>query len=166
MHIRTKGRIAGLAFLAATSLMAEAAPTPLPAMPQVFENTPAEAAASLDLFLAHALDARGHSRPGTGLKVVFQMLDGRSETIWLDKFARVPKGFTGTLADNPALLPGNRGDRVVFARDAIRDWHLTGADGRIHGAFTTRNALARMSPDHARAVQSTLASSPLPPGWR
>lgn len=166
MHIRTKGRFAGLAFLAATGLMAEAAPTAPPTLPRVPDTAPAEAMQSLDLFFAHALDDRGNSRPGTGLKVVIQSLDGRSEALWLASFARGPDGFSGILADSPAAVPGDRGDSVAFTRDAIRDWHLTSADGRIHGAFTTRGALARMTPEQARALRDSLAPSPLPAGWQ
>ena len=173
MHARTKGRLAGLAFLLATGLMANAGPASEAADPVIdfarHDGTMIAAqnaaGASLQRFLDAALDGDGASRPDTGLKVAFQTPEGRTEVIWVAPFVQNEAGFTGLLANEPMYLPHASGDLVSFAPDAIRDWYLLGEDGRMYGSFTTRVMLARMSPARADAIRNYLSEAPLPDTW-
>lgn len=173
MHARTKGRLAGLAFLLATGLMANAGPASEAGDPVIdyalHDATMTEAqnaaGASLHQFLNAALDGEGASRPDTGLKVAFQTADGRTEVIWVAPFVRHEDGFTGLLANEPMYMPNAAGELVTFAPDAIRDWYLLGEDGRMYGSFTTRVMLARMSPARADAIRNYLSEAPLPDTW-
>jgi uncharacterized protein YegJ (DUF2314 family) len=173
MHARTKGRLAGLAFILATGLMANAGPasesrdTVIDYALRDSTMSAAETAASASLgrFLDVALDDTGTSHPDTGLKVAFQTAEGRTEVIWVAPFVRDETGFAGLLANKPAYMPNAAGDLVAFGVDDIRDWYILGEDGRMYGSFTTRVMLARMSPARAEAIRGYLSEAPLPASW-
>jgi uncharacterized protein YegJ (DUF2314 family) len=173
MHARTKGRLAGFAFLLATGLMANAGPASEAGDPVIdyalHESTMTAAqnaaGASLQQFLNAALDRDGTSRPDTGIKVAFQTDEGRTEVIWVAPFVRHENGFAGLLANEPMYMPNAAGELVTFSPDAIRDWYLLGEDGRMYGSFTTRVMLTRMSPARADAIRNYLSEAPLPDSW-
>lgn len=173
MHVRTKGRIAGVAFLVVNAVMANAGPAVVTADPVIghaardthMNTAQRDARNSLGAFLAAALDDTGTSLPDTGLKVAFQTPAGLTEVIWIARFKQDGNGFTGHLANRPMHMDGAAGDPVSFDRGAIRDWFLIGDDGRMYGSFTTRAMLPEMSPEAVRSVQALLSPAPLPAGW-
>ncbi|MBT8423907.1 MAG: hypothetical protein KJO67_02940 [Silicimonas sp.] len=162
MHIRTKGRLAGLAFLAATSLVAEAGPAPqtLAASPYgatldaALDAAATQAQTSLPIFIRHAFDGAGNARQGAEIKVIYQDADGLDRQAWLPASSLIDGRIT-------TVLPGAT-SRTVLARSAIRDWSLTSHDGRLFGAFTTRAALATTDHDSRHAMHRLLMENPLP----
>lgn len=79
------------------------------------------------------------------IKVRFETPTG-GEYIWLTDIAKVNGHYKGVVSDSPRVAKQVRqGDTVVIAEPDIADW-MYGYDTVVHGAFTTRVILSRMTP--------------------
>lgn len=93
------------------------------------------------------------------VKVAIPHDEGR-EHIWMRLTGMDGETFVGTISNRPVHIDGlGVGDRYRAGPDMISDW-LYHADGRMHGSYTTRVALKRLSPQQVRELGLNLA--PLP----
>lgn len=180
MHIRTRGRIAGLAMLGAAFIATNAFPSTGPvnasadATVVMVSDTDLRMNAAQDAalehfsrFLDHVLEPGGQARADAAVKVALPLDgDAGTEVIWVTPFARQDGLFIGALANAPQFLSGlAAGDLVSFDATQIRDWSFHGPDGRIYGSYTTRVILADLEPARAHQIRALLSSTPLPPDW-
>ncbi len=152
MRIKTKARFAGFLWLFALGYMAS---PPLAvsyaSQPDRFRNLDVSGASqsaqdTFATFKAYAFDP-AHPASATQVKL---RVDGR--TLWL----------TPISGNGPHLyaVVDNRAVRIEPAN--VRDWSLTGPDGRLYGNFTTREALVLADGAHASAMARSLSRDPLP----
>lgn len=126
-----------------------------------------EARATLDQFLANGFDGAGRGLESASFKVAFPVDGGgvTREHIWVGDLALDGDGFTGRLANEPNFMPGlSLGSPVSFDRTMISDWGIFGG-GKLHGHYTTRIVVTRMSAAQAAQYKALLAANPVPQGW-
>ena len=180
MHIRTRGRIAGLAMLGAAFVATNAFPSTGPvnaAAPDkvvMFTDGDARMNAAQNAalkhfsrFLEHVLNDNGQARPDAAIKVALPLEgDAGTEVIWVTPFARNDGLFIGALANEPRFLSGlAAGDVISFDGSQVRDWSFYGPDGRMYGSYTTRVILADLDPSRAEQLRALLSLEPLPSDW-
>ena len=180
MHIRTRGRIAGLAMLGAAFIATNAFPSTGPVNASTgdavvtFSENDARMSAAQDAalkhfsrFLDHVLDDSGQARSDAAIKVALPLEgDAGTEVIWVTPFARQGSLFIGALANEPRFLTGlATGDVISFDAGQVRDWSFYGPDGRMYGSYTTRVILADLEPSRAEQLRALLSHDPLPPDW-
>jgi uncharacterized protein YegJ (DUF2314 family) len=79
------------------------------------------------------------------IKVKFSAPDGGNEYIWLTDIWKKEGRYWGVMSDTPKLaLQVKLGDSVEIKNKDIVDW-MYGTDTVIHGGFTTRLILSRLS---------------------
>ena len=161
MHVRTKGRLAGLAFILVSSLTATAEPLPVVTPSPVSGAVNPEATATLDLFLLHALKDDAES----GVKVEFQSVSGHREVLWVTSLVRTDVGLVGWVSHAVPAIGLQADAPVTIPKSAIRDWYVTAQDGRSYGAFTTRAAMDDLPAAYAAMVTETLMPNPIPDTW-
>lgn len=160
MQVQRQGQavLRGLGFLGA-ALMA------LPATAQVIDfrssdremnRAIAEARKTLPDFVALY-------RAGTGerhaVKVAIPYDRGR-EHIWMNLTAVEGDVFIGKIANDPVHLDNlNRGDSYRAGSATVSDWNYM-AGGQMHGSYTTRVAIRKLTPTQVRELGLKLA--PLP----
>lgn len=128
---------------------------------------------SLPAFLSRVLSANTKAPSHVTLKVALQTTKRAqretgvtTEVIWVDSIRRKGDRFTARLANAPNMLGKLRlGDTVSFSQEQIRDWGMTGADGRLVGHYTTRVVAGRLDPAQAAQIRGLLSPSPLPDAW-
>lgn len=125
----------------------------------------AEARATLDLFLTHAITPQGQGIPTAMLKVAFPAQSrGGDEIIWVEALSRTATGFGGYLANQPVDMgPLRHGDYVEFGAQQINDWGLDAPSGQLYGHFTTRVIAAIPGNAH---IWDLLVPDPIPTDWR
>jgi uncharacterized protein YegJ (DUF2314 family) len=179
MHIRTRGRIAGLAFIACAFIATNAVPSTGPARASGGDPRDALTADRTDVnyaqtlarqhlsrFFEHVLAHDGNARADAAVKVAIPVGKSRSELVWVTPFARVDDGFVGVLATAPeALTDLDTGDLVTFGQDQVRDWSFHGPDGKLYGSYTTRVMLATINSAQAAEIATLLSDDPLPSDW-
>lgn len=180
MHIRTRGRIAGLALLCAAFVATNAFPSTGPVSAAtsdtvvMFSESDARMNAAQDAalthfsrFLDHVLEASGQARADAAIKVALPLEgDAGTEVIWITPFAERDGLFIGALANEPRFLTGlTAGDVVSFDASQVRDWSFYGPDGKMYGSYTTRVILADLEPDQAAQIRALLSTQPLPSDW-
>ena len=180
MHIRTKGRIAGLAMLGAAFLATNAFPGNAPVNAAVredvllFSDGDARMNAAQDTaqqhfsrFLDYVMDDQGRARADAAVKVALP-LEGEAgtEVIWVTPFASRDGKYIGALANEPHFLTGlAAGDVIAFDGTQVRDWSFYGPDGKMYGGYTTRVILADLTPAQAAQIRALLSTDPLPTDW-
>lgn len=95
------------------------------------------------------------------LKVAVPNASGGSEHIWMGQFAVVEADkIVATVHNRPEDVPGLQlGDIYEFSPDQISDWSYM-KDDKLHGGYTIRVILGRMSKDEA--ARFGLDFAPLP----
>ncbi|MBY6162205.1 DUF2314 domain-containing protein [Mameliella alba] len=129
----------------------------------------AEARKSLPAALAATEKRNGWFSPSLALYVaVFvNAPDKPIEFVWVDNIRREGKGYRGTLASHPRLMPGKRlRTRIQFLNPQIADWAVQAEDGRYYGYFTTRARLPGIEEPLASELRALLVGSPVPALWR
>ncbi|MBI5129168.1 MAG: DUF2314 domain-containing protein [Rhodopseudomonas palustris] len=123
----------------------------------------AKARATLPDFLAKAARPRINQRT-FALKVEVRLADGRSEFLWVTRFANQGDDFIGVVDNEPRLVPTlKRGGYLVFKRDEIADWLYLEGD-RMVGNFTLCAMTAAVPEDRRIArEQFGLACDDAPP---
>lgn len=180
MHIRTKGRIAGLAMMSAAFLATNAFPSTGPVRTStgedvvVFSDDDLRMSTAQDTaqkhfsrFLDHVLNDQDQARADAAVKVAVP-LEGEAgtEVIWVTPFARRDGLFIGALANEPRFLTGLvAGDVIAFDGGQVRDWSFYGPDGKMYGSYTTRVILADLAPEQAARIRALLSTNPLPSDW-
>lgn len=180
MHIRTKGRIAGLAIFGAAFLATNAFPSTGPVSAATGDDVvlysggddrmiAAQDAAQkhFSRFLDHVLNDLGQARADAAVKVAIPLEgDAGTEVIWVTPFAIRDGLFIGALANDPHFLTGLfAGDVIAFDGNQVRDWSFYGPDGKMYGSYTTRVILADLTPNHAARIRALLSPDPLPSDW-
>ena len=91
--------------------------------------------------------------PGTdSIAIKFPL--GGWEHIWV-RNVRFSNGvFTGILDNVPLQKDWSRGDPVTVPMEDVSDWGYFGADGMMHGHYTTRVILPKIDPQTAAAIRS------------
>ena len=102
-------------------------------------------------------------RAGTGerhaVKVAIPYDRGR-EHIWMNLTAVEGDVFVGRIANDPVHLDNlNRGDSYRAGSAMVSDWNYM-AGGQMHGSYTTRVAIKKLTPTQVRELGLKLA--PLP----
>ena len=102
-------------------------------------------------------------RAGTGerhaVKVAIPYDRGR-EHIWMNLTAVEGDVFIGRIANAPVHLDNlNRGDSYRTGSAMVSDWNYM-SGGQMHGSYTTRVAIKKLSPTQVRELGLKLA--PLP----
>ena len=93
------------------------------------------------------------------VKVAIPYDRGR-EHIWMNLTAIEGDVFTGRIANDPVHLDGlNKGDSYRAGSAMISDWNYMSA-GQMHGSYTTRVAIKKLTPTQVRELGLNLA--PLP----
>lgn len=122
------------------------------------EKAIADARASLDYFLDLAAKPPADTA-GYALKVAVRDGD-KVEHIWLTPFRQDESKFVGMVNNDPELVKNVKaGKPFAFGRDDISDW-MYQKDGKLHGGFTTRALIARMSEAEAAPYRAMLADDP------
>ena len=118
------------------------------------------ARATLDDFL-NLIQTGGFGGSDPSVKVAVPYGADNREHIWMGDFQMAADGsFEATVANAPVNISGmNLGDRYAFNRDQISDW-MYFDNNKIHGAYTLRAMLPRMSAEQAAGFREALA--PLP----
>lgn len=104
-------------------------------------------------------------RSGTGerhaVKVAIPYDDGNArEHIWMDLTAVEGDVLVGRIANDPVYIDGLGNGDVYRAPSAmVSDWNYR-SGGLMHGSYTTRVAMKKLSPDQLRRLDFKLA--PLP----
>lgn len=63
--------------------------------------------------------------------------DKAAEMLWVRQVTTTPKGFRGTLDEEPALNEAlHKGSIVDVKTEDVRDWAILKSDGTTEGAFT------------------------------
>lgn len=101
-------------------------------------------------------------RPGSTYAVKMQFEDnGEFELMWINDVSFDGAQFSGVLDSSPQVVTNvKRGDRGTVARDEVRDWLITDADGSLRGGYTIRAMLPSMDPEQRAAFTPLLR--PLP----
>ncbi|WP_322517805.1 DUF2314 domain-containing protein [Rhodopseudomonas palustris] len=111
----------------------------------------AKARATLPDFLAKAARPRINQR-NFALKVEVGLADGRSEFLWVTRFANQNDDFIGVVDNEPRLVPNlKRGGYLVFKRDEIADWLYLEGDRMIGNA--TLCAMTASVPEDRRLAR-------------
>ncbi len=102
-------------------------------------------------------------RAGTGerhaVKVAIPYDRGR-EHIWMNLTAVEGDVFIGKIANDPVHLDNlNRGDSYRAGSAMVSDWNYM-SGGQMHGSYTTRVAIKKLTPTQVRELGLKLA--PLP----
>lgn len=102
-------------------------------------------------------------RAGTGerhaVKVAIPYDRGR-EHIWMNLTAVEGDVFVGRIANDPVHLDNlNRGDSYRAGSAMVSDWNYM-SGGQMHGSYTTRVAIKKLTPTQVRELGLKLA--PLP----
>ncbi len=93
------------------------------------------------------------------VKVAIPYGNGR-EHIWMNLTTVEGDIFTGLIANDPVHLDDlSKGDSYRAGNAMISDWNYM-AGGQMHGSYTTRVALKKLSPGQVRELGLNLA--PLP----
>ena len=80
------------------------------------------------------------------IKVRFATPSGNDEHIWLTDITKVNGHYKGIVSDSPYEATQIREGDTLMINDAdITDW-MFGDDTLVHGAYTTRLILSRMTP--------------------
>ena len=95
------------------------------------------------------------------LKVAVPNSEGGAEHIWMKPASLDdPDKFVAIVDNRPAKVPSLQlGDFYEFSADQISDWSYV-KDGKLHGGYTIRVILGRMSKDEADQFKIDFA--PLP----
>lgn len=163
MHAKKIGRLAGLSFILANAVIANAHPVAPAVYAEADERANlasayAAASGTLDRFLSHVIDGTGHALPEIGLKVEFPNTDGTTRMAWISPFTITETGFRGRPQDAPE-------SQLDFDRSAVRDWYVIGDDGLMYGAYTTRSLLTEDATTAALQLRKILSPVPLPATW-
>jgi hypothetical protein len=67
------------------------------------------------------LGERKSLRPGDYAKIIFKPARGFPERMWVKVVERTDPGYTGTLSNTPAFMPGDMGHIVTFEPKHIID---------------------------------------------
>lgn len=133
------------------------------------DNSADEMAAAIqrakDTF-AHYLDRQkqeGLRYDSFAVNVALPTKDGGFENIWVRNIKPAGSRYSGTLANHPYNLRGDKsiGDRVQFSKSSVVDWTYSDM-GRMRGHFTTRLLIQRMPKEKAEAIRRTLHPEPMP----
>ncbi len=93
------------------------------------------------------------------VKVAIPYDRGR-EHIWMNLTAVEGDVFIGKIANDPVHLGNlNRGDSYRAGSAMVSDWNYM-SDGQMHGSYTTRVAIKKLTPTQVRELGLKLA--PLP----
>lgn len=103
-------------------------------------------------------------RSGTGerhaVKVAIPYDGNAREHIWMDLTAIEGDVFVGRIANDPVYIDGlSNGDAYRAPSAMVSDWNYR-SGGLMHGSYTTRVAMKKLSPDQLRRLDFKLA--PLP----
>jgi len=116
----------------------------------------AEARKTLPDFVALYRSGKGERH---AVKVAIPYDRGR-EHIWMNLTAVEGDVFTGRLANDPVHLDSlNKGDSYRVGTAMISDWNYM-SGGQMHGSYTTRVAVKKLTPGQVRELGLNLA--PLP----
>ena len=116
----------------------------------------AEARKTLPDFIALYRAGKGERH---AVKVAIPYDRGR-EHIWMNLTAIEGDVFVGRIANDPVHLDGlNNGDGYRAGSAMISDWNYMSA-GQMHGSYTTRVAIKKLTPTQVRELGLNLA--PLP----
>lgn len=163
MHVKTRGRLAGLVALLVGSFAGGTGTSGIAAPPQSTTSAPVAAQPvvqeTLSGFLSY-LKKTEESDLENGAKIAVPSGDGSVEALWVTEISATADGYLGTIAESHQPSA-----KVHFTRGMILDWYVARGDGRLYGAFTTRVMLDHMLPDSARQARAILAPQPLPPHW-
>lgn len=118
------------------------------------------ARATLDDFLEDLANGM-IPREGAAVKVAVPKSHGNAaEHLWMAQITRHGERFEASVDNEPVAVETLKiGDRYAFSRDQISDWNFW-SDGALHGAYTLRVMLPRLSPDRADYYRNILV--PLP----
>jgi uncharacterized protein YegJ (DUF2314 family) len=161
-------RAALLALLLATPVVAQDPVTNYADNDAAMNEAIAEAQATLPLFLANAVDAKGDSLYGTGVKVAIPTVQRVGfEHIWVTPFRLQQDGtFLGQLANQPndlGLL--FEGAQVEFTQAQISDWSMSTFSGQMYGNYTSRVMFASGA-FGAVPFDQLFVADPVPAEWR
>jgi uncharacterized protein YegJ (DUF2314 family) len=119
-----------------------------------------EARTSLSYFFG-AASSEGVT--GQALKVAVTTDDGTVELLWMDACRpSETEDLACLIANQPSIAKLNKGDLYHLKLDAVADWMFTGSDGLIHGAYTARAMIPRLSEREAASFSARLAPLPAP----
>jgi uncharacterized protein YegJ (DUF2314 family) len=176
---KTRGRLYGLAVLAASFVNANAGYSVGPASagtggaagvatsaltgPQTAQDA---ALQHLSQFMTLALNDASIQRNGAGVKVAVALADGRVGDVWVTPKAQHNGEWVGIVADQIGNLPDlELGERVTFGEAEVRDWYFYGRNGKMYGNFTTRHMMDNMTPSTAAMIAQVLSVTPVPVDW-
>ncbi|MCY1127558.1 DUF2314 domain-containing protein [Frigidibacter sp. RF13] len=112
----------------------------------------------LDAFLGYA--ARQDLGSGAySVKYAAPVSGGSADTehIWVTLLQIDGDRLSGVLANQPAGFEGAVGDPVSFATAEVSDWAYWGADGKLHGSYTTRVILPQLANEERAQIEAILA---------
>ncbi|WP_284165063.1 DUF2314 domain-containing protein [Frigidibacter sp. SD6-1] len=118
----------------------------------------ATARGRLDAFLAFA--ARRDLQSGAyTVKYAAPVSGGPADTehIWVTLLQIDGERLSGVLANEPAGFEGAIGDPVTFTTAEVSDWSYWGADGKLHGSYTTRVILPQLANEERAQIEAILA---------
>lgn len=119
-------------------------------------NAIAEARKTLPDFIALYRAGKGERH---AVKVAIPYDRGR-EHVWMNLTAIEGDVFVGQIANVPVHLEKlSRGDSYRAASAMVSDWNYM-SDGQMHGSYTTRVAIKKLTPTQVRELGFKLA--PLP----
>ena len=125
-----------------------------------------EALASLPLFLRNVFESGAQALPQAQLKIALPTASGSGdEIIWADRVQSLGGDrYMAVLINRPVDLGSLQlGSSVEFSRNAIRDWGLPSADGRLYGQYTSR-VIADLTGN--QDIWNVLMPDPIPMVWR
>lgn len=100
---------------------------------------------------------------GQAIKVAVPLPDGGVELLWMDGCRPSEStDLTCRIANQPAQAQHLKGDAYHLKLDAITDWMFFDDAGQIHGAYTARAMIPRLSDREAASFQARLAPLPQP----
>ncbi|MEM7544737.1 MAG: DUF2314 domain-containing protein [Pseudomonadota bacterium] len=100
---------------------------------------------------------------GQAIKVAVPLPDGGIELLWMDACRpSETTDLTCRIANQPAEAQLLKDDAYHLKLDAIADWMFFDEAGLIHGAYTARAMVPRLSEREAAAFTARLAPLPEP----
>ncbi|TCR62699.1 uncharacterized protein YegJ (DUF2314 family) [Bosea sp. BK604] len=152
----TAALLAGVA-VAAVSRQATAQVVDFRSSDQEMNRAIAQARKTLPNFVALYRAGKGQRH---AVKVAIPYGPGRREHIWMNLTAIEGDVFAGRIANDPVHLDGlHNGDAYRAEQSVVTDWNYM-SGGMMHGSYTTRVALKKLSPEQVRELGLKLA--PLP----
>lgn len=118
-------------------------------MANAVEKARASLYAATERFLSGAID---------NFSVKFPLSDGNAtEHFWLSETSYQDGIFRGTIEDEAKSVTGvNPGDQFDVPYESVTDWTYL-KDGKMHGNYSLRALLPRLSPEKATQYASVMA---------